>query len=103
MMFASVIVSTAITKITIRTHSTPRSMYIPKILILTTNAAILGTTDMYPASGADAPSYTSGAQVWKGKRESLNPNATSNNTDEPKIATIRPVSFTRVAKTSATL
>ncbi len=56
MIFASVIVSTAITKIVILTHSTPRSIYIPKILIETTNAAIFGTTDINPANGADAPS-----------------------------------------------
>jgi len=32
----------------------------------------LGTIDIYPASGEEAPSYTSGAHVWNGKRESLN-------------------------------
>ena len=103
MIFASVIVTTAITKITILTHSTPRSIYIPNILIETTNAAIFGTTDMYPANGADAPSYTSGAQVWKGKRESLNANATSKSIAAPKTAIISPVSFKRVDITSATL
>src|SRR5579883_1221852 len=43
----------------------------------TANAAALGPADMNSVTGAGAPWYTSGAQIWKGAAETLNANPTN--------------------------
>src|SRR5271169_1727619 len=42
-------------------------------------AAALGPTERNAATGAGAPWYTSGAQIWNGAAEILNPNPTNIN------------------------
>src|SRR6266849_7255130 len=41
------------------------------------NAAALGPTEKKPEIGAGAPWYTSGAHIWKGAAEILNPKPTN--------------------------
>src|ERR1700723_467408 len=43
----------------------------------TANVAALGAVDMKPTTGAGAPSYTSGVQIWKGAAATLNPRPTN--------------------------
>ena len=45
----------------------------------TANAAALGPADRNALTGVGAPSYTSGAHIWKGAAETLNPNPTNIN------------------------
>ncbi len=39
----------------------------------TAKAAALGPVDIKPTTGAGAPSYTSGVQIWKGAAATLKP------------------------------
>src|SRR5215469_13680863 len=41
------------------------------------NAAALGPTDMNSVTGAGAPWYTSGAQIWNGAADTLNAKPTN--------------------------
>src|ERR1035438_6288577 len=48
-----------------------------KIRKNTANAAAGGPAERNPATGVGAPWYTSGAQIWKGAAETLNPSPTN--------------------------
>src|SRR4051794_7275796 len=48
--------------------------------MIATNPAAFDATDRNAVIGVGAPSYVSGAQVWNGTAEILNPNPTSTNT-----------------------
>src|ERR1700683_5521783 len=45
----------------------------------TAKAAALGAVDIKPTTGAGAPSYTSGVQIWNGATATLNPSPTNMN------------------------
>src|SRR5271155_3808931 len=53
----------------------------------TANAAALGAVDMKPTTGAGAPSYTSGVQMWNGAAATLNPRPTNMNATATNAST----------------
>ena len=73
-------------------HSMPAAT--TKSLAKPTNAPALTPTDMKAVTGVGAPSYTSGAQLWKGTAEILKPKPVTTST---KATTSRPRASTRQA------
>src|SRR2546423_13588757 len=53
------------------------SKAVMKIRRNTANAAALGPADINAVTGVGEPWYTSGAQIWKGAPETLNPRPTN--------------------------
>src|SRR5579863_2734448 len=60
-----------------RTQNRPGALMAKTTRSKTAKAAAFGAVDINPTTGAGAPSYTSGLQMWKGAAETLNPKPTN--------------------------
>src|SRR5436190_20912405 len=63
------------------------SKAVMKIRRNTANAAALGPADINAVTGVGEPWYTSGAQIWKGAPETLNPRPTNMSAVEKPTST----------------